>query len=282
MPSVPAYRLTRARISLKPTSMTEVSMRISIINNRGGVAKSTTAVNLAVALALQGYRLLLIDADPPGGATQALGLVEDAALESEGFYTTADLLAGRPFQPLRNHVVDGLDFVPANHRLGFLEPQLYQQGAAGRVRLASALNTVARDYEYIVVDSPPHLGVLMTNVAVAAPNVIVPVKLDLVCVPQTLALYEYLGGLRDTTQRSLKVTGVLGTFHDERASTPKEVLTSLRKLFPDLLFEGAIHQSRAVADAFGVGRPIILANPSHRGATEYTRFAQEVIRRVKP
>jgi chromosome partitioning protein len=252
---------------------------ISIVNNRGGVGKSTTAVNLAVGLAQKDFRVLLIDADPPGGATQAMGLVEEASVDKD-FYTTADLMAGKSFAPFRDLLgMPGLDFLPATHRLGFLEPKLYAEGAAGTRRLSEAVEKVAKPYDYVLIDSPPHLGVLMTNVVIAAPEVLIPVKMDLGSVPQTLALFDYLKDLRTTLQPALKIVGVLPTFYEERAVTPRELHGQLKELFRERLFNTVIHQSRAVADAFGVGRPIVLANPNNRGATEYSRLTEEIVRR---
>lgn len=253
--------------------------RISIVNNRGGVGKSTTAVNLAVGLVQSGAKVLLVDADPSGGATVAMGLVEEAERD-ENFYTTTDFLEGAPFAPLRNWMLPGLDFLPATLRLSFLEARLYADGAAGTKRLAPALDRVEADYNYVLVDSPPHLGVLMANVVIAAPQVLMPVKMDLGSVPQTLSLFNYLTGLRSTLQPKLNVLGVLPTFYEERATTPRELHVKLKELFGSRLLETIIHQSRPVADAFGVGRPIILANPNNRGATEYRAVTQEILRRA--
>ncbi|WP_342382175.1 ParA family protein (plasmid) [Myxococcus stipitatus] len=258
--------------------MAKRTRQISFVNNRGGVAKSTSASNVAVGLAMKGARVLLIDADASGGATVALGLAEEAELDT-GLYTTADFMSGATFAPIKNCMLPGLDFLPATNRISFLEAELYVAGTSGNKRLAESLSRIPNDYDYILVDSPPHLGAIMANVVIAAPEILIPVKMDLGSVPQTLKLHDYVKGLKTTLQPRLSILGVLPTFFVERDTTPKELLSQMKELFGAKMFDTMIHQSRAVANAFGVGRPILLANPNNRGAEEYRSLVEEIISR---
>jgi chromosome partitioning protein len=241
--------------------------RLAICNQKGGVGKTTTAVNLAVLLAQRGNRVLLVDYDPQGNASQFLGLVDE--LDDEALYTSATLTRGdRPFAPKRDQVVPGLDLVPATDSLASLEFELLQDTSRGAHRLGAALSAVAQDYAFIVVDSPPTLGMLSINALVACSNVLVPVKLSPASVPGAVRLHQTLEALRSTNPY-LKVTGVVGTFLAESAKAPREVLAQLRDLFgARAVCETAIHQAQGVDDASGKGRPVVLSSPRSRGAQE--------------
>ncbi len=224
-------------------------------------------------------RVLLLDCCSSGGASAYLGLADEIKEEAAEVYSVADLLARKPFAPLRNHAVEGLDLLPATARLSFLEPELYRD-PHGVKRLQQVLEPIEKNYDFVIADSPPHLGVLMIASAIACPDVIVPINLDIGSMPMTINLHEYVLNLQQTVQPSLRILGVLGTFFEQQSKTPREMLVMLKKLFGDRMFETFIHRRRAVGDAAGVGRPIVLANPSDRGAQEYNRFTDEVLSRV--
>jgi chromosome partitioning protein len=253
--------------------------RLAVCNQKGGVAKTTTAVNLAVILAQRAKRVLLVDYDPQGNASQFLGLIEQ--LEDQGLYTSANLTLGnRPFAPQRDCVVPGLDLVPATDSLASLEFELLQDSSRGAHRLGMALSAVAQDYDYVIVDCPPTLGMLAINALVGCSNVLIPVKLSPASVPGAIRLHETIEALRQTNPY-LKVIGVVGTFLNEAAKAPKEVLSQLRELFgKQLVLETSIHQAQGVDDAAGKGKPVVLSAPRSRGALEYHSLAEEVIARV--
>lgn len=252
--------------------------RLAICNQKGGVAKTTTAVNLAVILAQRGKRVLLVDYDPQANASQFLGLLDE--LEDEGLYTAANLTLGnKPFAPVRDCVVKGLDLVPATDSLASLEFELLQDSKQGAHRLGLALSAVG-DYDYVIVDCPPTLGMLAINALVGCGNVLVPVKLSPASVPGALRLHQTLEALRSTNPY-LKVIGVVGTFLNEAAKAPREVLGQLRELFgKKTVFETAIHAAQGVDDAAGKGKPVVLSAPRSRGAQEYNSLADEVAARV--
>lgn len=253
--------------------------RLAVCNQKGGVAKTTTAINLAVILAQRGKRVLLVDYDPQANASQFLGLIEQ--LEDESLYSSANLTLGnRSFDPQRDFIVKGLDLVPATYSLAALEYQLLQDTARGAHRLGSALSAVAGDYDYVIVDCPPTLGMLAINALIGCSNVLIPVRLSPGSVPGAVQLRETIESLRENNPY-LKIVGVVGTFLNEAAKTPKEVLTQLRLIFGEkLVLETSIHQAQGVDDAAGKGRPVILTAPKSRGALEYIALAEEVMARV--
>ena len=253
--------------------------RLAICNQKGGVAKTTTAVNVAVILAQQGKRVLLVDYDPQGNASQFLGLIEK--LEDESLYTSANLTQGSmTFAPQRDCVVKGLDVVPATDTLASLEFELLQDNQRGAYRLGSALSSVAQEYDYVIVDCPPTLGMLAINALVGCGNVLVPVKLSPASVPGAVRLHQTLRALQ-VTNPYLKVVGVVGTFLNEAAKGPKEVLGQLRELFgAKVVLETVIHTAQGVDDATGKGMPVVLAAPKSRGAQEYFSLTKEISDRV--
>jgi chromosome partitioning protein len=253
--------------------------RLAICNQKGGVGKTTTAANLAVILATRGKRVLLVDYDPQGNASQFLGVIDQ--LDDEATYSATDLtLNTRPFSPQRDCVVPGLDLVPATDSLATVEFTLLQDRNEGAHRLGQALTAVAQGYDYIIVDCPPTLGMLAINALVGCSNVLVPVKLSPASVPGAVRLHQTLEALRHTNPY-LRVIGVVGTFLAEAAKAPREVLGTLRELFgPSLVLETVIHAAQGVDDAAGKGKPVVLTSPNSRGAKEYSSLADEVIARV--
>lgn len=260
-----------------------MARRISIVNHKGGVAKSTTAVNLAVLLAQLGHRTLLVDFDPSGGATDYLGLLEEKSADNtkrQRLPSSPDLLAGSTDVVQANHLrVQGFDFIPSTRRLAFMEPKLIMAGPEGHHRLATALNQFESQYEYMLVDSPPNLGILMNNVVIAAPEVIITVPMNEGGAPQALDLYTHLGELRQTLQPKMQILGVLATLYDRRTVASRELLPKLGELFGEKLFKSVIHHSRSVDNANGLGWPIALVSPKSEPAQDYLTFTQEVIAR---
>ena len=259
--------------------MTRRARRICVANNKGGVGKSTTAINLATVLALRGHKVLLVDFDPAAGASIFLGLAEEVREEFAPLYTVVELLSGQPFTPHPYPLAPGLDLLPANSRLSHYA-QVLDRDPRGHFRLAEALESLASDYEYIICDSAPTLGILMIGAVIACPEVVVPVQLDIGTLPMTIEFNDFVVSLKQTAQPALKVMGVLPTFNEARSKTPQAMLGALRGLFQGRLFHTSISRLRAIGDAHGHGRPVVLAQPENRGAIEYTQFVEEVLRRA--
>jgi chromosome partitioning protein len=259
--------------------MTRRARRICVANNKGGVGKSTTAINLASVLALRGHKVLLVDFDPAAGASIFLGLAEEVREEQTPLYTVVELLNGKPFTPFPYPLAPGLDLLPANTRLSH-HAQVLDRDPRGHFRLAEALEPLASVYDYIICDSAPTLGILMIGAIIACPEVVVPVQLDIGTLPMTIEFNDFVVSLKQTAQPALKVMGVLPTFNEARSKTPQAMLGALRGLFQGRLFQTSISRLRAIGDAHGHGRPVVLAQPDNRGAIEYTQFADEVLRRA--
>ena len=254
-----------------------MARRISVVNQKGGVGKTTTAVNLAACLALRGKRVLLIDFDPQGNASQFLGLVSQ--LDDPGLYTSADLtLRRRAFEPRRDVVVSGLDLVPANDALAAIELQLLSS-VGGSHMLANALRAVAGDYDFVITDCAPTLGMLALNAMTACPEVLVPVRLEPASMPGALRLQANTDALRNMVQPELRLLGVLGTFYKETGCMAREAAARLEELFGEHVFRTRIHQSDSVGRSAGVSAPLLLTSPNRREAAEYELLTEEVLTR---
>lgn len=251
-----------------------MSRRIAVLNQKGGVGKTTTAVNVAVSLAQRAFRVLLIDLDAQRNATQFLGLDEAASK------TGADsLVLEGVFAPVVDVLLPGLDVIPATNQHAALERQLFGDVVSGPKRLKRALTAVARPYDFVLTDCRPTLGMLALNAVVACPEVLIPIELAHAATMGALTLRQWLDNVRLDVEPSVRILGVLPTFADDRERTPREMLATLRTVFGSELFTTSIHTSAAIRDAAGRGRPVVLDAPLSRGAGEYQSLTQEVIAR---
>ena len=251
---------------------------IAIVNQKGGVAKTTTAVNLAVALAAREKRVLLIDYDPQGNASQFLGLYDQ--LDRSHLYTSASftLDSRAPFAPFRDVTgCRGLDLVPANDTLADLELELLRDSVGAPTRLAQAVARVAPHYDFILADCAPTLGMLAINAIAACPDILIPVKLEPASLPGAIRLAGHLQGLREKVNPNIAILGVLGTFFKETGTMSREVLNQLAELFGERLLKTRIHDSAAIGKSAGTGAPIYSAAPDKRGAVEYDALTDEIL-----
>lgn len=248
--------------------------RIAVLNQKGGVGKTTTAVNLAVALADRGLRVLLVDLDAQRNATQFVGLDE-----AESPHGSDALILHAVFRPVRDVLRPGLDVVPATASHALLEPQLIGDTVRGPRRLQRALDTHARDYHFVIADCGPTLGMTALNAVIACPEVLVPIELAHAAAMGAVHMRTWLNEVQMDVEAGVRILGVLPTFADERERTPRDVLDKLRLIFGEQLFSTVIHAAAAIRDAAAHGRPVVLDAPQSRGAGEYQALTQEVITR---
>ena len=249
---------------------------IAMCNQKGGVGKTTTSVNLAAALAEYGRRVLLIDFDPQGAASAGLGI--NANEIDETIYTL--LMRARPqtqtvIQPTS---VVGLDLLPANIDLSAAEVQLVNEVAREHA-LERVIRPVREDYDVVIVDCQPSLGLLAINALTAAHGVMIPLEAEFFALRGVALLVDTIETVRDRINPKLKIDGILATMVDTRTLHSREVLERLDEAFGDLVYDTTIRRTVKFPDASVASEPITTYAPTHAGAQAYRRLAREVIAR---
>jgi chromosome partitioning protein len=245
---------------------------VSVVNQKGGVGKSTTAVNLGAHLADKGKYVLIVDLDPQGNASSGLGF--DTS-ELKGTYEAMTGAHGAKELILRT-AHDGLHLLPANPNLAGASVELVNE--LGRERkLQQALLAIRNDYDYILIDNPPTLGMLTINGLVAADSVLIPVQAEYFALEGLGQLMHTVQMVRQAMKPELQVMGAVITMFDPRTKLSKQVLEELYRHFPERIFRSVIPRSIRLAEAPSFGKSILHYDPQSKGSLAYSRLADEFI-----
>ena len=246
---------------------------ISVASQKGGVGKTTTAINLGACLAQESRRVLLIDIDPQGNCTSGLGVNgNDQAL------STYEVLIGQSEvkEALQSTALANLDLLPAGQRLSGAEVELVGM-MARETRLKNSLAAIRDQYDYVLIDSPPSLGLLTINSLTASDSVLIPLQCEYLALEGLTQLISAIRLVQDHLNPSLRIEGVLLTMFDARLNLSQQVADEARKFFSDRVYRTVIPRNVKLSEAPSFGKPIVLYDAHSTGAESYRELAREVL-----
>ena len=248
---------------------------IAIINQKGGVGKSTTAINLSAALGERGKQVLLVDLDPQGNTTSGFA-INKSQVEYCIYNVLLDGVAIE--EAIIPDVCEGLDLVPATINLAGAEVELVSEMAREN-RLRDAVGSMRGKYDYIFIDCPPSLGLLTVNALVAADKLLIPIQCEFYALEGVTKLLDSMKRVKSRLNPSLEIFGILLTMYDSRTTLSRQVAAEVRNFFDKTVFETVIPRTVKLSEAPSYGMPITQYDPTCKGALSYSELAEEVIKR---
>ena len=249
---------------------------LAFANQKGGVGKTTSAVNVAASLGILGKKTLLIDLDPQGNATSGVGIPKRSL---KG--TVKEVLCGE--NDIKNVILHtnfkNLDVIPTNVSLSGAEFDLYNDEGS-EYNLKDSLDKVKDDYDYILIDCPPSLGMLTINAFVASDGIVVPMQAEFYAVEGLSQLISTTKRVKKLYNEELNITGILITMYNKRLLLSMQVMDELQKYYPDKLFSTCISRNVKLSEAPGFGKPVYYHDKHSKGANEYLDIARELISRI--
>lgn len=250
-----------------------MSKVFAISNQKGGVGKTTTAINLGASLAASELRVLVIDSDPQGNATTGLGVEKNLEKPSLYHILLGDVPAQSAIVPTD---LEGLSLIPADKNLVGANLELVDLPRR-EFRLRDKISAIRNDYRFILIDCPPALDLLTLNALVAADAVLVPIQCEFFALEGVSELMDTIDRVRDSFEHELQLEGILLTMYDDRTNLTRQVAADLREFFGDQVFKTLIPRSIRLAEAPSFGKPILGYDPRSKGAESYIKLAKEIL-----
>ena len=251
---------------------------IAITNQKGGVGKTTTALNVSAALALLGNRVLLVDTDPQAHST--LSVLNDPSQHPKSLYDVLMHPDDRLESIITQSTIPGLDIAVSKISMAKLEPSLLGE-IDGHYRLKDIIEPIRPKYDHIVIDTPPTLGLITLNSLVAASHILIPMQSSYLCLEGTDDLLETIDKVKKVANPELQILGILITLHDKRTNISKDVVRRIRKVFGRLVFKTLISKSVKLEESPAYKESIFTYAPHSVGAMQYRKIAEEIIQRAK-